>query len=290
MSSAKVSAARRGGQGQLSSVFIAKHPVVTFYILALAFSWAIGVPLAFQVQGWADLHLPLALHYLISFGPLFAAIIVTALNHGRTGLAEMWSRMTRWRVGTWPFLFAILSPIVLFSIGALAARFSNGRWIGIGTLGQINYLPDLGIGALILWVLTFGFGEETGWRGFALPRLQNGRGALSATVILWAMWLAWHIPAFFYLDTYMNLPPAILPMFGLGVLAGAIVLTWLYNSANGSILMLALWHGMFDFFSAAKVSDGTIAAIMSTVIMVWAVVVLIVYKPAHLSRAPRQVM
>ncbi len=57
-------------------------------------------------------------------------------------------------------------------------------------------------GGRLLWVLTSGFGEETGWQGFALPRLQRGRSALSVTLILWIFWILWHLPAFFYLPTY----------------------------------------------------------------------------------------
>jgi hypothetical protein len=54
--------------------------------------------------------------------------------------------------------------------------------------------------------------------------------------------------------------------------------------------MLALWHGVFDFLSASKVSDGAIAAIMSTVFVIFAVVIVIVYKPANLSREEEQVV
>lgn len=270
--------------------FAQRHPVLTYYLLALAISWLIELPLIVQVQGWADLQLPLALHYLASFGPMLAAIMVTAANGGAEGLKELWSRMTRWRVGAFGFMFAVFSPVLLFAVGILIVRFTSGEWIDVARLGDINYMPYLGIWAVVLWLLTFGFGEETGWRGFALPRLQNGRSALAASFILWIMWIVWHLPSFFYLDTYLKLGLGMLPMFALGVLAGAIALTWLYNTTNGSILMLALWHGMFDFFSAAKVSDGLIAAIMSTVFMIWAVIVIIVYKPANLSRRPKQVI
>jgi membrane protease YdiL (CAAX protease family) len=263
---------------------------VTYFVLTLALSWLIEVPLIVQVQGWADLRMPLALHYLASFGPMLAAILVTWATGGAEGLKELWSRLTRWHVGAFGLAFAVLSPVLLFAAGVLVVRFTSGEWINLALLGKVNYLPDLGIWALVLWLLTFGFGEETGWRGFALPRLQKGRSALAATIILWVMWIVWHIPAFLYLDTYMKLGLAMLPMFALGVLAGAIALTWLYNTTRGSILMLALWHGMFDFFSAAKVGDGTIAAIMSTVFMIWAVFVVVVYKPANLSREPRQVL
>jgi membrane protease YdiL (CAAX protease family) len=242
-----------------------------------------------QVQGWANLQLPLALHYLASFGPMLAAIIVTWANGGAVGLKELWSRMIRWRVGAFGFAFAVFSPIALFALSVIVVRLTSGEWANLALLGQINYMPYLGIWALVLWLLTFGFGEETGWRGFALPHLQNGRSALAASIILWVMWIVWHLPAFFYLDTYMKLGLGMLPMFSLGVLAGAIALTWLYNTSNGSILMLALWHGVFDFLSAAKVDDGMIAAIMSTVFMLWAVLVVIVYKPTNLSREPKQV-
>jgi membrane protease YdiL (CAAX protease family) len=198
--------------------------------------------------------------------------------------------MIRWRVNVFGFLFAVLSPVVLFGLSALLLGLGTGNWVNLAMLGQVNYMPYLGVWALVLWVLTFGFGEETGWRGFALPHLQRGNSALAASVILWVMWVIWHIPSFFYLETYMKLGLGMLPMFALGVLAGAIALTWLYNTTNGSILMVALWHGIFDFLSAAKASEGAIAAIMSTVFVIWAVAIIVVYKPASLSRFGKQVL
>ncbi len=291
MSAAITNNVRSGQTRQVKRLdFVRRHPIVAYYALTLAISWLIELPLIVQVQGWADLQLPLALHYFASFGPMLAAIIITAAMAGRVGLQELWSRMIRWRVDAFGFVFAIFSPLLLFAIGVVLVRFTSSEWINLALLGQINYMPYLGIWALVLWLLTFGFGEETGWRGFALPRLQNGRSALAASIILWAMWIVWHLPSFFYLDTYMKLGLAMLPMFALGVLAGAIALTWLYNTTHGSVLMLALWHGMFDFLSAAKVSDGTIQATMSTVFMIWAVIVVIVYKPKNLSRLEKQVL
>ncbi len=280
----------KSASGVSSSNFVRRHPVAAYYLLALALSWLIEIPLAVQVQGWADLQLPPALHYLASFGPFLSAVLITYATGGASGLADLWSRLTRWRVNPYSFLFALLSPVVLFALGALAVRVQSGEWVNLALLGEVNYLPYLGLWALPLWLVTFGFGEETGWRGFALPRLQNGRTALTATVLLWVMWIVWHLPSFFYLDTYTQLGLTMLPLFALGVLAGAVVLTWLYNTSGGSILMLALWHGLFNFFTASQASEGAIAAIMSTLIMLWAVVVVIVFKPANLSGVDRQVM
>lgn len=267
-----------------------RHPVVVYWLLALVFSWLIELPLVATVQGWWSLRVPLALHYLVSFGPMLAALLVTWALDGQAGLRELWSRVTRWRAGEPFFWLGTLSPLALFGVGALLVRATSGGWPDLALLGQINYMPYLGVWALVLWVLTFGFGEEIGWRGFALPRLQNGRSALSASVIVWAMWLAWHLPAFFYLDTYMQLGLAMLPMFALGMLAGAIVLTWLYNTSRGSLLLLALWHGAFDFLSASQASDGAIAAVMSMTVVFAAIAIVAVYKPANLSRAGKQML
>jgi membrane protease YdiL (CAAX protease family) len=145
-------------------------------------------------------------------------------------------------------------------------------------------MPNLGIGALFFWILTFGLGEETGWRGFALPRLQRGRSAFSATVILWALWVLWHLPLFFY-----SYDLAVVPGLLFGLLAGAVTLTWLYNSTGGSILVVAVWHGAFNFTTGCTVCKTSVtAAILSALVMIWAVLVMILFRPAMLSRGGKQ--
>jgi hypothetical protein len=99
----------------------------------------------------------------------------------------------------------------------------------------------------------------------------------------------WHVPFFFYLHTYMQMGLALFPLFALGIVAGAIVYTWLYNSTGGGILMVALFHGAMNFVTAAKASDGFLAAFISTAFMVWAVIVVIVFKPANLSHREKQI-
>jgi membrane protease YdiL (CAAX protease family) len=268
-----------------------QHRVLAYFLLTLAISWSIELPLIASAQGWITAPIPFAIHYLASFGPLLAAVIMTWATGGTEGLKELWGRITKWRVGSTGTIVAFLSPVALFVLAAVAVwLLSGGEWPDLQQLTEINYLPNLGIGALILWLATFGFGEEIGWRGYALPRLQRDHSALSATLILGVMWVVWHVPAFFYLDTYVSLGLAALPIFALGVLTGAIVLTWLYNTTGGSVLMVAIWHGVFDFLAASKASDGYIAALMSAVIMIWAVVIVVVYKPANLSRQAKHTL
>lgn len=266
----------------------AQHPsrrrrdLVLYGILSFGFSWLVGIPLALANQGVIEPLLPEWTHYLYGYGPMLAALLVSGINLGPAGLRELGSRMVRWRVR--PIWWAVaLSPLAAGLATALVlGQFAGGDY-SLATIGQVKFLGSLGVGALPLWVLTFGIGEETGWRGFALPRLQFGRSALSATAILWLFWALWHIPAFFYVYD-----PAILPGFLVGQFAGALLFTWLFNSADGSVLIVAVWHGCFNFISSSQAGDGLLAAVVSTLVMILAAIVLIAFKPRNLSRKHKQ--
>ena len=249
--------------------------LITYFILAYAISWSIGVPLALAHQGLIPAILSPWTHYLVAFGPMLSAVIVTGISQGLTGLKELGKRMIRWACLKW--WLAAFSP---FIIGYVVIKITNaltGSEILMSDLGMVNYLPPLGAKALLLWILTFGLGEETGWRGFALPRLEKGRSALVATLILAAFWALWHLPQFFYL-----FDPSMAIGWLIGFFAGAVILTWLYNSASNSILIVAVWHGCFNFITASKADIGYLPAVVSMLVIVWAVVVIIRYKPKNL--------
>ncbi len=79
-----------------------------------------------------------------------------------------------------------------------------------------------------------------------------------------------------------------LPLFSISILAASIVFTWLYNRLRGSQLMVVLFHALFDFLSVSKAGGGALAAAMSAGVMIWAVLVVILFKPADLSREKKQ--
>jgi membrane protease YdiL (CAAX protease family) len=255
-----------------------KKHLIVYFILAYGFSWSIGIPLALAERGIISPILPRWSHYLIAFGPMISALLVAWKFDGRAGLKQLWSSVVRWRVhpGWW---VVALSPLLMGLVIVVILGLFTGSWIDLAAFGDVHFLPPLGIGALVLWILTFGIGEETGWRGFALPRLQDGRSALAATSILALFWALWHLPQFFYL-----FDPGIAIGWALGLYGGAIVFAWLFNSTDGSVLIVAICHGAVNFFTSSNAGDGLIAAAVSTAVMVWAVIVVLIYKPANLSR------
>lgn len=267
------------------SIWAKKRPLLSFFLLAYVLSWVVEIPLVLKAKGIIQTEIPFSLHYLAAYGPMLSALIVTGLTGGSRGLQELLGRMTKWRVNpVWWLVTA--APLGFNLLITVALWLIQGVRIDILAMGQVDFLPALGLAALPMWILTFGIGEETGWRGFALPRLQKDRSAFSATLILWVVWALWHLPLFFY-----SYNITILPGFLLGLLAGTITFTWLYNSTGGSVLLVALWHGAFNFTTACVTcKTGLSTAVISTLVMVWAVGVVLLFKPARLSRSEKQVI
>lgn len=261
--------------------WLIRNELVLYFLLAYAFSWVIAIPLAASEQGWIRWEPPMAVHYFVAFGPMLSALVMTGLGQGRAGLRNLLGRIVQWRQR--PVWFAVaFSPLLAYVLVALGFRLFQGIWPDFSLLGQVNFLPDLGIGALFLWIFTFGLGEEVGWRGFALPRLQRNRSALAASLILWPLWALWHLPMFLYVYDL-----TLVPMILLGMLTGTIFLTWLFNSTAGSLLFVILWHGSYNFITASKAGEGIVAAVVTAFVMIWAVVVIISFKPANLSHRPK---
>lgn len=257
---------------------IARNQLIYFLLVSFTISWSLTVPLALQAQGIIPTHISFSLHYVSGFGPLLAAFIVAALSEGKQGLKELLNSILKWQVGIRWWLVALSPGFVLLLVSA-GMHLIQGEGLSPTMLAKIDYFPSLGMGTALFWILTFGLGEETGWRGFVLPRLQRHRSALGATVILWVFWSLWHLPLFFYMYAIPVLPGLLI-----GLLAGSIVFTWIYNSTEGSVFMTILFHGLFNYATACSVCKvGPSGAVISTTIMVWAVLVVFLYKPSTLS-------
>ncbi len=247
-------------------ITIRRYPILVFFLLAWLFSWVFMVPLALARRGMIA-PLPGWLHYLSAYGPLLSALVLIGMTEGSPGLRAWWSRLTRWRAGVGPWSLA-LSPLLLYGIAAVAERLAHGAWPDPRLLGKLNFLPDIGLWSAMLWLLNSGLGEESGWRGYALPALQHRFGARLASVLIGFGWMIWHVPAFFYLPSYAHLGVGSVVGFLLGIMAGSFLLTWLSNASRGGTLLPIVWHASFNFTTAPPASGAIIPAVISTVVMV----------------------
>jgi membrane protease YdiL (CAAX protease family) len=272
---------------------------VKYFVLAFAFTWCFWVPAALEAQGLIS-QLPVPATFLGAFGPLVAAVVVTALEGGRAGLRSLLSRVVRWRVAPIWYGVAILGPLLIM-LGAIALHVVlGGQPPSLGLL--IGALPTL-VFVSVYMMITVALGEEVGWRGYALPALQARYSALLSSLILGVLWALWHLPVFFNPDTlYSNLPFALWLAYAVPL---AVIITWLFNSAGGSVLMAIVFHAVINASSelwktipeysvkpatAAEALTVNVQIYLMGAIVIWvaAVAVLLVYGQRNLSRRPRQ--
>ncbi|WDZ83614.1 CPBP family intramembrane glutamic endopeptidase [Micromonospora cathayae] len=246
-------------------------PVVVGYaLLAYASSWACWLPLLMTGRvvrvGGSATHLPGLL------GPALAALLVAAVLARRGRPVGMRARLTRWRIGRW-WLVAC-SPLAMVGLGAAVAALA-GDPPAPGDFGLVNGFPQWGVvGVLGLLVLVNGLGEETGWRGFLQPRLQRGLRPLVAVVVLTGIWVGWHLPLFAVLSSYRGFSVGTLVGFTIGILCGAVVLGWLWNR-TGSVPAVAVWHALYNLGAATVAATGTMAAVVTTLVIGQAVVLVV---------------
>jgi membrane protease YdiL (CAAX protease family) len=211
---------------------IKRHPLLMFFALAFLLSWYPWVISLIRNSGNGGPN-PL--------GVLLAAIIVTAITEGRTGLREFGSRLIRWRVGIQWYALIFLLPFVLCAISAwLIIYFANA----VPDFTKLPAAKDL-VERFIFIFLFIGLGEEPGWRGFALEKLQNERSPANASILLACVWAFWHLPL---MGTEFTLP--VIPAFVISLFAATFIQTWIYNNTKHSVLLQMLFHAAVNTIGA----------------------------------------
>ena len=180
--------------------------LVVFFALAYALSWSWAIPLAAahlvvrRGVGWPT-HLPALL------GPAIAALVVTAWTMGRPGVRDLGARLVRWRVPVRWWLVAV-SPVAFLGLALAAVAVAGQALPSVGDFGRFSGTPAIGLAGVLLIIFAGAVGEETGWRGYALPQLQRRFSPLASSLILAGLWFGWHLPQFWVIATYRDFAPA----------------------------------------------------------------------------------
>lgn len=222
-------------------------------------------------------------HAFGGLGPLIAAIATLNIYHGREIRNHFREGYSVRKLGIKGWVLA-LSPLLILATALVTSRLIQGEWANVSGYIKHNLNNPFSLFSWLLPIFFYGFGEEAGWRGYLLPALQSRYTAFKATVIVSIIWICWHIPTFFY---RYELRGAAFLGFILGILAGAIWLTFLFNYTKGSILAVSLWHLTFNLVSMITKDEPVVSAIMSSVIMFLAAFVLVRYKFRNLSPSPK---
>ena len=246
------------------------HSVLTYLIVAYGITWLGWIPslifsskqgyllptidgfVNFIHAGFTDTtHIFMVLSFQFAvYGPLIRALIVTGVIKGKPGIAELWGRITKLRIGGRWYLRALLLAFVLAFVPLLLV--TTTRLVNFNGSGLLALLPFVPL--LLIWqILTSGFGEEPGWRGFLLLELQAKFGGEKYIWLLGSAWAGWHYPFTVYhtLASLVDMPVPAIVITVIFALAGntmsiigiTYIYVWLNNNTN-SIFLAILFHAI----------------------------------------------
>ncbi len=242
------------------SAFLQRHAVAIFFLLATALGGGVTVLIVHGV-------LPSSLALASALSASVAGIIVTAIVDGRAGLKRLLQRYRIWRVGigSWVFAFVFIVPALL--LGSLANPLFGGDPLNLRSF----HPPFPLLPMFLIFFLVAGVGEDLGWTGFLLPRLQSRYNALVASLIRGLLWGLWHVPLWICsLSDPVSLRdfpyggwiaewgfwPSIGIFLVLFVIPWSIIHSWLFNNTQGSLLLVSILHGSEIWAAFGMVGAG----------------------------------
>ncbi len=251
---------------------LAQHPtyripslaLVLFALVTFTITWGvIGGYIFFPeaaTSAFGEISGSHPLYFVATWAPAIAGIGLVFSYAGPKGLAAFFSRLLLWRCAPIWWLFILVGIPLVFMAGSL---------IKGGPL--LASLPPEGSGpvfALMVMMLFLGPVEEFGWRGVAQPLLQRHVAPIWAGIIIGAVWGFWHLPAF-YLAGVVFAEWSFLPFF-IGNITLAVLVTPIFNSARGSLLLPMLFHWQLinPFWPDAQPWDTWLLVVVAALV-VW---------------------
>jgi len=210
-------------------------------------------------------------------GPTIVAALLVACLEGTAGLKSLF--VDQMRFGFSPFWYLItllMIPAVVVVAITLGSILLNQEVV----LGQPSVFPQ------IIFVIIISLGEEFGWRGYALPRLQQRYSALDSSLILGLLWSFWHFPGYLIgTGVPLDMP---FYLFMLWVIPATILMTWVYNNTS-SVFAAILFHSSANMSFGLRLlpeqtGERTTFAVFVALVWLCAIVVTVVYGPRHLRK------
>ena len=272
--------------------FLKQHSLVIGLVLMFLYTWTIDL----SHSGILPFKVPFAVGLTVGWGFIFVSLFMTWLTLGKEAMKTLFKRLFIWRVGwKWYLVAILLMPTLRFAAIPLTA-WLTGIPADYSHPMIREFVPlDWPLLALLIsWILfeIFTNGEEMGWRGYVLPRLQAKYNALVSSLILGVIWSFWHLPKFFGTGSSEGRSFFWFTVFTVSV---AVLYTWLYNNTRGSLLLVTLFHASGNtvgaFLPAKFAVAGGILSNLETVFFVIAAIVVTVFAGVEcLSRTEEKQM
>lgn len=227
-------------KGKKTSQFtqiLRRHSLIAGLVLMFLFTW----PIDLAHSGVLPFQIPFGVYILLGWGLSLGALVMTGLTNGKEAVIKLIKRFLIWRVGwKWYLVAIVLLPAIFMMAVVLSAVVTQAPVDFSTVLAYTIFGPAARLPLLILPFFIFEAvtnGEEMGWRGYVLPKLQGKHSALAASLILGVIWGFWHLPKYLPAASFVTFA-----VYMVKTLAASVLYTWLYNNTKGSLLLVTLFH------------------------------------------------
>jgi uncharacterized protein len=255
-----------------------RYPTSTFFVLTFLITWGVWLPRILAPNSVAG-----TLALFGTYGPAMAAVIVAALIGN---LRDLGARLVRWRVGWHWYAVALLGPAAFYAV-LLALDVALGSPDDLVQPDVFRVVSGV-VPFFVILLLTDGLGEETGWRGFALPRMLDRTGPLPASLLLGVVWATWHLPLFWTVGN-PNYGGSFLIML-VSLPAMSVLYTWLFQHTAGSALIAILLHASGSWWYLLAISAtaaDTVRSDLAGLLLKWLLAGLVAVSWLRKARAAR---
>jgi uncharacterized protein len=229
-----------------SNNLIVRSPLLAYFVLSYTFFWGflvLVIVILDMLRMQPDALPAWAMSIIVILGswmPNLAAVTVTGVLAGRAGIRQLLGKFFAYRIATRWYL-AALFPFALAFVAVGVYRLAGGTAPGNKGLSVVFWA-----GLIILNLFQGATGEEAGWRGFALPRLQETHGPVKASLILGLIWSFWHLPLWFT-GGYSGPDLLIYVLaFTMSIISLTFLLTWLSSKTPNSLVPIVITHFSFN--------------------------------------------
>ncbi len=224
--------------------------IFIYCILAYFISWGAKFLISAIDLDWIPLFVPKGiLDLLTKFGPTLAGLIIIYYENGKDGIFSVLKSLTRFKVALKWYIFALFFELTLFFIIAVLSSITGFPSLETNWSLVLKSVWVFLMNAINLTLLT-GLGEEIGWRGFLLPKLQSRYSVMITALVIGLIHSFWHLR----IDCLMLLLKSdlsgflalYLPDMGLRILISmpvTFIIIYLFNKTQGNLLMMIIFHG-----------------------------------------------
>jgi CAAX protease family protein len=211
---------------------VRQRELTLYFVLAYGIAWIVWLPLVLGQNGLGWTHSKTEMFPWIplgTIGPFAAALIAQVICCRNFHAFRLWTSLPRMFLGALVGMVCILvARWPLAGIGMTQSGFRAWDWAALLDFRHW-FMPMLMAGPL---------GEEPGWRGFALPRMQSRWGPTRASILLGVLWAGWHLPLFL-VQGWTTAPVWVFFVIVTGL---SVIMTLGFNLSRGSVIVAMLLH------------------------------------------------